>query len=386
MSGPWHVGFDARYINDRYHGIGRYAFRLLEALVMHGADNASGRATDHTWAVFRGPATNSRFDWDQLAARDNVELLEGPWPLYWPQEQLHWPARLRRAGVDIFYTPHFVAPVGASCPVVITVHDLIFDHYPAYMPRPWSRPYYRLLMALSTRRARRIVTLSEATAGDLHETYGVSRRKIAVVPPAADPRLSQAVDVAEQRSVRQKFGLARPFVLSVGARRPHKNLARLVRAYAKVAAQVNHDLVFAGPADDRLPDEARLEAQTLGLLDRIHFLGWLPESDLRALYGLADVVAVVSLVEGFGLPALEALSCGTPVLAADASSLPEVVGNAGVLVNPHDEDAIARALLELLHDADWRRRLSLAGRARATEFSWQKTAHGLLQALQEAYR
>jgi glycosyltransferase involved in cell wall biosynthesis len=386
MRVPERIAFDARYINDQYHGIGRYAFRLLQALAGPGPEGAPGWAGDCTWVVFRGQASNSRFDWGSLASRTNVELKDGPWPLYWPQEQFVWPFQLRRSRADLFYSPYFVAPVATSRPVVITVHDLIFDRYPAYMPHAWSRPYYRLLMAFSTRRARRIVAVSEATAADLARLYRVPPHKVSVVLEAPDPSLCLPASAAEQETLRRRLGITAPFLMSVGTRRPHKNQARLVRAFATVAGQIAHDLVFAGPADERFPDEARRTAEEAGLQDRIHFLGWVSEADLRTLYALADLVALPSLVEGFGLPALEAMACGTPVLAADTSSLPEVVGDAGVLVDPYDEGALAQALVQLLRDPGWRDRLSQAGRARAAEFSWRQTAGGVLQALEEAYR
>lgn len=386
MSLPRRIAFDARYISDRYHGIGRYAFALLGELATPTTDGQPDWARDATWVVFRGPAADSRFNWERLASRPNVELRQGPWPLYWPQEQLLWPPILVGSQVDLFYSPHFVAPVAASCPVVNTVHDLIFDRYPAYMPHAWTRPYYRLLMALSTRRARRIVVVSRATAADLACQYRVPPAKMAVIPEAPDPGLSMPPGREQAEAVLCRLGLQQPYVLSVGARRPHKNLARLVRAFAAVADQVTHHLVFAGPADDRFPDEARCTVEEMGLQDRIHFLGWVPERELCALYARADLVAMPSLVEGFGLPALEAMACGAPVLAADRSSLPEVVGDAGVLVDPYDEMALAGALLRLLQDPEWRLRLAQAGRARAAEFSWQQTAERVFHTMEEACR
>ena len=147
MSAPRRIAFDARYISDQYHGIGRYAFRLLEGMTT--------AAPEVTFIVFKGRGRDSRFDWATVEAQSNVEFCEGPWPLYWPHEQFIWPLLLRRARADIFYSPYFVAPLMSSCPAVITVHDLIFDRYPDYMPLSWSRPYYRRLMRWGIRRARR---------------------------------------------------------------------------------------------------------------------------------------------------------------------------------------------------------------------------------------
>jgi glycosyltransferase involved in cell wall biosynthesis len=383
MNRPERIAFDARYINDRYHGIGRYAFRLLEALVFEAREQAACGALERTFVVFRGPEGESRFDWSALAGQPNVELRQGPWPLYWPQEQLLWPWFLRRERIDLFHTPYFVAPLLAPCPLVVTVHDLIFDRYPQYMPSAWSRPYYRLLMAASLRRAKKVIAVSQATAADLARYYGTPASKTIVILEGSEPGLGVTVDRGRIEALRQRYNLARPFLLSVGVRRPHKNLARLVQAFALLAHDVEHDLVFAGPVDERFPDTARRAALDAGLDGRVRFLGWVSEEDLAALYALADLVVVPSLVEGFGLPVLEAMASGTAVVAANVSSLPEVAGQAGVLVDPYDEAAMAETLRSLLADGNQRQFLSEAGRAQAARFTWQKTAGQVWQVYED---
>ena len=198
MSKPRRIAFDARYINDRYHGIGRFAFRLLEALV--------AAAPEDTFIVYRGRTPDSRFNWPALTDRPNVESQPGPWPLYWPHEQLMWPQLLRRAAVDLIYTPYFVAPVISGVPAVITVMDLVFDRYPQYMPQSWTRPYYKVLMRRSIKHARHIVTLSQATAGDLQALYRVAAAKIKVIPAAVDPLFVPISDTAQLASLRGKYG------------------------------------------------------------------------------------------------------------------------------------------------------------------------------------
>lgn len=369
------IAFDARYVNDRYHGIGRYAFRLIEALAQ--------TAPQYTFVVLRGAAPDSRFNWDALGALPNVVLQQGPASLYWPHEQLIWPFVLRRLGVDLFHSPYFVAPLLSSVPAIVTVHDLIFERYPEYMPQSYTRPYYRLLMALSTRRAKRVVAVSQATARDLQHFYRISRDKIAVCGEAADPALAPLCDKAERRRLRCHYNLARPFVLAVGARRPHKNFQRLVEAFALIEPHFEHDLVFVGPADERFPDEARRTAQNLQLQERVRFLGWAPEADLPGLYSLAQAVAAPSLIEGFGLPVLEAMACGAPVLANDAAALPEVAGEAALLVDATDSLALALALRHLLSDASLRQWLSEAGLRRAASFTWPGVAEKILQVYEE---
>lgn len=365
------IAFDARYISDRYHGIGRYAFRLLEALA-HAAPGMM-------FVVFRGQGHDSRFDWESLASRRNIEIQAGPWPLYWPHEQLSWPRLLRRARVDLFHTPYFVVPVLSRVPAINTIHDLIFERYPEYMPMKWSRPYYRLLMEYATRRARRIIAVSQSTVEDLGHYYDTGGDRVLVIPEGVDLDFRPVGDASTLEQLRARYNLLRPFVLAVGTRRPHKNFGRLVQAYGLLSQEADFDLVFVGPADRRFSDQARQVAQTSDLNGRVKFLEWVPEADLPGLYTLADLAVIPSLMEGFGLPALEAMACATTVVASNTSSLPEVVGEAGVLIDPYDVKQLAKTMGQLMRDPRRRERLGESGRRRAAGFSWDETARQILK-------
>jgi glycosyltransferase involved in cell wall biosynthesis len=373
------IGFDARYINDRYHGIGRYAFELLGALTK--------LAPEHTFIVFRGKGQDSRFNWRAIKARQNVEIRMGPWPLYWPHEQFIWPFYLSYSNIDIFHSPYFVAPLFANSnlPILITIHDLIFDRYPQYMPQSWGLPYYRLLMRLGTRRARSVLAVSCATAQDLKTYYRVPDHRLMVVADGIDLEKWKRLAPSDLLIIRQRYRLFSPFILTVGAHRPHKNFSRLIEAFYKIKHKVSHDLVFIGPADHRFRDEAKLSASRLTLNGRVRFLDWVPEMDLPALYQLADLVVQPSLIEGFGLPILESMASGTPVLAANNSSLPEVVGGAGVLVDPYDVDQIANALLFALSDDELRQHLSQMGLQRAKKFNWETSASKIINIYQKIF-
>lgn len=360
------IAFDARYIHDRYHGIGRFAFWLLETMIQSAPQN--------TFVVFRGQGRDTRFSLDSLRQYANVELRDGPWPLYWPQEQLQWARLLKETRANLFLSPYFVAPLLVKIPVIITVHDLIFDHYPETMPMRWTRPYYRLMMTQGLRRAAKVLAVSQATAADLQQMYRIHPGKIVVTSESAEGLFQPVEDQQQLDRVRRSYNLEQAYFLSVGARRPHKNFHRLVEAFARVAPGLPHDLVFAGPADSRFPDEARQTAARLGLADRVRFLDWVPDADLPALYTLAQGVVVPSLIEGFGLPALEAMACGAPVAAANTSSLPEVVGAAGLLFDPLNVDEIAAALQKLAGSKTLRRCYSTAGRLRAGLFTWKFAA------------
>lgn len=375
MSAGDRIAFDARYVNDRYHGIGRYAFRLLEGLV--------AMAPDREFVVFKGPGKDSRFDWSRLEKQSNIEFRSGPWPLYWPREQVVWPRSLRQNQVGLFFSPSFPAPLFSSVPQVITVHDLIFDRYPTYMPSRWARPYYRLLMKMSSRKANAVVAVSQATRDDLVRYYKLPPEKIVVVPEGVDPHFHPVTDEAQLQITRERYGLSDRFILVVGVRRPHKNLARLVCAFAGIDTAYSYQLVFVGPQDRRFPDEACLAAEQSGVNGRARFLDWVTEADLPKLYSLATLLALPSIIEGFGLPALEAMACGTPVLAANSSSLPEVVGQAGLFFDPYDIQSIASSLQKMLLDEDLRSRLASSGKERASTFTWESTASQILAVFDE---
>lgn len=387
------IAFDARYINDRYHGIGRYAFRLLEAL----ASLSLQRGLDHTFFVFRSPAPDTRFDWQALQSLPNLHLRQGPPALYLPTEQLAWRRLLSREPFDLFHSPYFVAPLMAppSLPVMVTVHDLIFERYPRYMPMPWSRPYYRLLVRLSLRRAAVVAAISQATASDLRQYYPQANGKIAVTTEGVEAAFRPPASWQTVTALRQRYKLERPYILSVGARRPHKNLGRLVRAFGQLSGDFPHELLMVGPPDERFPDEARLEARRLNAnggasqvslspAGRVRFLDWAPEADLPLLYAGAELVVLPSLIEGFGLPALEAMACGAPLLASNSSSLPEVVGEAGGLVDPLDEQALAQGMAHILGDAELRRSMAQTGLLRARAFTWQRAAGQILDLYPQA--
>lgn len=370
------IGFDARYINDQYHGIGRYAFRMLSSLVRH--------AEEHTFVMYLGQGKNSRFDWSDLSSLPNVEFHNGPWPLYWPLEQLKWPLLLNKNNIDLFHTPYFVAPLSRSLsgkhrPVVITVHDLIFDRYPAYMPARWMRPYYKSLMWLSIRRADAIVTVSKYTSQDLTHFYHPPANRILIIPEGVDPGFQPLSVNNFDKKIRNRYHLHRPFVLSVGARRPHKNLSRLVHAFTRLLENIPHDLVFIGPTDKRFPDDALISSQVNQLNGRVRFLDWVPEEDLPKLYQLADLVVLPSIIEGFGLPALEAMACGTPVAVADNTSYPEVVGQAGMYFNPNNTEQIAQSIAGILKNPNIHRKLCEAGIRRAGMFTWESAADKIVQ-------
>jgi glycosyltransferase involved in cell wall biosynthesis len=278
------------------------------------------------------------------------------------------PAPLRSADLVHAMSGSAIPPVADGQRLVVTVHDLAFDRYPGMFPRPW-RAMYRLGLRAAVRRAHAIVTPSRSTAEDLLSRTNVEPRKLHVVPEAAALPESD-VDVGEALS---RLQLMPPYVLFVGTIEPRKNLVRLVRAYRRVAATgVPHGLVLAGPLGwhhESLMRELALEGP-----GEIVMTGALAPDELDAVYRAADAFVYPSVYEGFGLPVLEAMTRGVPVVASNTSSLPEVTGDAAIGVNPRSVRELAAAIESLCTDIDLAERLAAAGRRRAERFSWDETA------------
>lgn len=360
------VVFDGRYINDRYHGIGRYAFHLLGELAT--------QLPAQRFTVLRDTSlADTRFDWRGLLELGNIDVQEvaaAPFSLK-EQASLARLPDLRRC--NLYHTPYFALPWLLSAPAVVTVHDCIFELDARYMPRRWARFYYGLLMARSLSRSRAVFVPSEATAHDVRRFYKVPTHKLIVTPEAADATFRPIADSALLAEVRARYDLPGSFVLAVGARRPHKNFGMLVRAVSGIP---DANLVFAGNADERFTDEAALEARALGR--QVRFLGTVPEADLPALYNLAMAFACPSLVEGFGLPVLEAMACGTPVVCSDIEVFREVAGRAALIASPKSVGDWTAALDRVLTNGDLRAALSRLGTDRASLFTWRRTAEAVL--------
>ena len=372
------VAFDARYVRDSFGGIARYAYCLLSALVENPADS--------TFLVYHDPThANTRFPLGELAGRPGVELRELRLPLYSPDEQITWPLLLRRHGADVYYSPYFALPLLAGTPLVCTVHDLIFERDRSYGRGRWVRAYYRPMMWLGLRRAAGVFAVSETTRRGLESFYGTAS-KVTVVSEAAAKQFRWPLGAGLLAEVRRRLELPERFVLALGARRPHKNLGAAVSAFAQIQGEVPHVLVLVGRPEPRYTDDVARALADAGREVRVKQIPVVAEEDLPAVYALAEALVIPSLYEGFGLPALEAMACGTPVVAANRAALPEVVGNAGLLVDVEDRSALAEALRRVLSDEALKVELRTRGLARAAEFSWERSAATALAALNRLVR
>lgn len=364
-----HIAIDAHSVGTGLAGNETYAANLVEALAEVDRENR------YTVYVTRAEA-EARFGgrWPNVGVRrtlPHTPLVRIPLTLS---------AELRRRPVDLLHV-QYTAPPLAPCPVVATVHDLSFEHLPETFKRR-SRVQLRLTVRATARRAAHVIAPSEHTRRDLVETYGLDPARVTAIPLAVSPRFRPVEDAGELKRVRRLYGIADEYVLAVGSIQPRKNLARLVRAYSALRGARGRSnlpqLVLVGKKAWLYGETLRaVEAEGLG--DSVVLTGYVSEGDLPALYSGALCFAYPSYFEGFGLPPLEAMSCGAPVLTGNLTSLPEVVGDAGLTVDPFDTEALADALARLIDDGALRSELRGRGLERARGFDWRDTARMTLQ-------
>jgi glycosyltransferase involved in cell wall biosynthesis len=282
---------------------------------------------------------------------------------------LAFPRLARDEGAALVHVQYFVAP-RLPAPCVVTVHDLSFTRRPELFG--WrDRLLLGGLVPSSVRRARHVIAVSEFTRGDLIDRYGIDPARVTAIRNGVAERFHPDAEAA--RAARARYGLERPFVLFVGALQPRKNAIVLVDAFARLRDRPGLELVVAGGDRGGLA-ELRERVGRLGLTGRVRLLGHVPEDALPGLYGAAELLAFPSLYEGFGLPALEAMACGTPVCASSTTGLGEAVGDAGLTFDPTSVEELTTAIDMLLEDAALRESLRTAGLARAARFSWRRSA------------
>ena len=367
------IAIDAHSVGTKLGGNESYAVNLIESLAQIDEVN------DYTLYVTTAEARD-RFHqrWPNFKVRNTLPhtpLIRIPLTLS---------AELRKHPVDVLHV-QFTAPPFCPCPVVVSIHDLSFEHLPQTFHRR-SRTQLRLTVRHSARRAARILTLSEHTRRDVIDTYGIEPSRITAIPLAAPHHFYPVEDDRELQRVRHNYGIDGPYILSVGSIQPRKNLARLINAYALLRGKYTQTelpkLVLVGKCA-WLYDETLSALEQTGVKDSVIVTGYVPDTDLPALYSGALCFVYPSYFEGFGLPPLEAMKCGAPVIVGNKTSLPEVVGDAALKVDPFDVTSIAAAIERLINDSVLRRELSVKGRMRAEMFDWRETARQTLEIYQQ---
>jgi len=294
-----------------------------------------------------------------------------------------FPRMLRKLKIDAAIYPKNVVPFFTNCASYVVIHDLAY-----FLPELNAYPladtlYMRALIPRSVRKAAGVFAVSENTKRDIVRYTGCDPATVTVTYEAADPSYRRVDDPARLAKMREKYHLPVRFVLYTGSLSPRKNITRLLHAFAEIQGKVPHRLVLTGSKSwkDRSVHEM---IDKLNIRDRIEQLGYVEEEDMPALYSMASVYVYPSLYEGFGLPVLEAMQCGCPVVASNATSIPEVAGDAALLFDPHDVHAMAAAMLKVLTDARTREELVASGIRRAATFSWRRCAETMLAVIRRS--
>ena len=306
---------------------------------------------------------------------------------YSATEQVVIPWLVRQARADVFHAPHYVLSPLTHCPAVVTIHDCIHLRFPQYLPSRTGVVYAKWMMRSAAHKARRVLTVSQASKDDILSYLHVPADKVDVIYNALDERLAAAPTEQDLARVRERFLLNAPFVLYAGNIKPHKNVDRLIQAFATVRERVPGDLklLIIGDELSKYPNLRRL-VHRYHLHPHVRFLGFVPDETLAALYRMASVFVFPSLYEGFGLPPLEAMAAGAPVVTSNVSSLPEVVGDAALLIDPLDPNAIADAIVRVLSDASLRADLVRRGFERVHAFSWERSVARVRQVYADVAR
>ena len=360
------VAIDARKLHD--FGIGTYIRNLLRQLARIDHDTEyvllCGEA-DIGVAAQLGP---------------NFRAVLEPSPNYSIREQIHVPWVLRRERPDLYHAPHYVLPAAVGCSSVVTIHDCIHLMFPQYLPSRAAYAYARAQMWTAAHRSDCILTVSDASKRDILHLFNIPPEKIVVIYNAIDAHFSVTPPADAVGRVRERYQLNHRFVLYVGNIKPHKNLVRLIEAFNELRTGELEDLklLIIGDEISKLP-ALRRAVHRHKLHKHVRFLGYVPDDQLAVLYRLAAVFVFPSLYEGFGLPPLEAMASGTPVVVSNVSSLPEVVGDAAVLVDPHDVDSIVDGLRLVLTDPARAEEMRRKGLERAREFSWERSVARTLE-------
>ncbi len=359
-------------------GIGRYIRELSAALISFSSEY---QFTFYGYTKVTGPATSASPPEGEpadvlMAGASPVTFVNTRSKVYSILEQFEIPFSYKNT--DLLHIPHFNIPVFYPKKLVVTVHDLTYLHDPGASRAPLAGIYAHFLLKVISKKASAILTVSEYTKNDLLNSFpGLRPDKVFVTHEAVSPFFRKVDDPEILKRAKKTFSLEKPFVLSVGSLKPHKNIPALIRAIAalRTKKEFSHELVLVGRKDENNPELLKLMQEH----SFVHYLGELGDEDILLLYNLTDVFVLPSFREGFGLPVLEAMACGAPVICSNQTSLPEVAGEAGLFFDPHKVDALEELLYNILQNNELRKKMSRAGLERVKQFSWERTAKKTLE-------
>ncbi len=367
------IGLDATALPPQPVGAGNYIIQLIRAL--------SAMVVEEELVVFtqrRGP------DLIDLPEDNSVEwvIVEDRSPgsrLIW--EQTRFPKLIQKSGVDLLHSLHYTRPIRLPCASVVTFHDMTFFLYPELHTRA-RRMFFPQAIRINARKADALIAVSESTREDTIRLLGIPPEKIITTQLGVDPSFRPIIDAGEKRRIVEKYDLPEQFILYVGLIEPRKNLPMLISAYKRlIERDMEFKLILVGRYG-WMHEQVLNQIENLELETMIQLIGYVPQEDLALVYNLSSLFVYPTVYEGFGLPVLEAMACGIPVVTTDISSLPEIVGEAGILTPVNDVEALYEGIVLGLNDTDLRQKLVHKGQLRAAKFSWERTAQLTMQVYQ----
>ncbi|MCX6043979.1 MAG: glycosyltransferase family 1 protein [Chloroflexi bacterium] len=370
--------FDARLVLGKPTGIGQYIVALLAELIRLAPET-------HFHLLRRADPWPGYGLAEWCAPNLSQHLSQLPHMAL--QQHVVIPRLAQQLNVQLIHYPHFDAPVfWGRLPVVTTIHDAKYLVHPEFFTNlsQVKRQYMRFSFAQSLKRSAGVIVVSHNTAKDLARLFKTPLSRLSVIYEAADARFQPATALAVE-SLREQYHLSRPFLLTVGEYRPHKNHVGLIQAYANSQSRQTHDLVIIGQAYQDYT-EPQLLVQQLGLTDQVHFLSGVPFADLITFYTAAELFVLVSFYEGFGLPILEAMACGAPVLCSATTAAGEITGEGGLTVDPHDSGAITQQIDALLQNPALRQQWIVKGAAWRQHYTWEQAAQQTLALYQKVLK
>ncbi|MBT4139128.1 MAG: glycosyltransferase family 4 protein [Candidatus Latescibacteria bacterium] len=373
QNSPLLIGIDGReLLPDTFTGFGRYIENFLNAKITRGSHH---RFTIYGNQHTRFPNANANYTFKRLEEQNT---------LWWDQVTIV--KAIRQDRIDLFFTPYDKMPVRSPCPVVMTVHDLLYQYVSDLSGlKKWTyNTLYRMQRGYMARHAARVLTVSEHSRDDISRYYNLPPNQIVITHNAVSDRFHAGLDKTTVEDVKKKYKIPAPYIFNLNNFKPHKNPGGLIEAYAQLPSDLQKQIhLVIGGKHNSFTQPLQQRVKALGLSDAVHFPGIIHDEDLPAIYAGADLFVITSFYEGFGIPPIEAMASGTPVVSSNATSLPEVIGDAGLLVSPDDVQSLTVAMKEILSDENLRTTLIQKGLQRIREFTQERVAGKILDALEE---
>lgn len=370
--------FDGRFLSLSHAGLGRYSMELLRHLL------PLDLAQKYVVIVLKGTQITGDLAQKMNERENPVEVVEVDVGHYSIAEQVRLPSIINSLKVDLVHFPHFNHPLLYKGDFVVTIHDLTLSLY-AERGGKLKQSLYKKVIAHAARKAKKILTVSDFVKKELIREFDLLPQRVVTTYNGIDENFKKITNPRILTKAEQ-YSLKNPYILSVGQWRTHKNLLRLIDAYAQIVKDKKFtgrlDLVFVGRVDPKYP-ELREKVKRLGLEDSVKFTGFVPDEDLPIIYNNAVLFVFPSLSEGFGLPGLEAQACAVPLASSDKTSLPEIFGDGAIYFNPMDTNDMAAKIKSILEDEKLRSNLLSAGLQNAKRFSWDQTARKTLEVYRE---